>query len=175
MNDSNNKQIGCVVTELVIEISKVVKGIEFNEHQITQINSGELNLIIGRVVSQNYSGNGENLSQVTLKTEGIDEYITLSNNSKLLVGKSIIELFQNAYLINQPKEVGILDLDKYKEQFQVAARYGQTICCLYNRCNGSIAHLNVISSEVFSSTVNNNSSLNLLAGGTQHGRPHGYP
>lgn len=155
------------VTSKLKEFFGVVIGAQVTEEQVRRINSGELDLLVGLVEHQNCSQNDKNLEQVTLQTaEG--DYFTLTNNRNLLISKSVIDLFNNTYLINRPSEIGITNLNNFRDKIQAAARYRHPIYCVYDRTNGQILWLNTISNRTSLGINNNEPENSLLATGPGH-------
>lgn len=145
MSDSSSvhqKSDSFSVTQRLLDFLDVLRGQDITIEEIEKINEGELDIISGLVISRNYKTNGESLEQVTIKTES-GKYFTLSNNKYLLIDQSIVDFFRNSYLINRPKEIGIINLNTFENIFRDAANYRQYITSIYNRISGEISVLSV--------------------------------
>ncbi|WP_299411232.1 hypothetical protein [Acaryochloris sp. IP29b_bin.148] len=143
------------ISPRLIDFLQIVNGASISPVQAQEINEGKSDFILGSVAFQNYDPDPQakpidynNLSQVTIRTREEGDFI-LANNSGFKLNPQIFTTINNAYLINRPKNIYIKNLNKFRDKFQDAARYGHMIACIYGLISNEIYFLQVISEASF--------------------------
>lgn len=138
--------ISFTITSTLIKILKVLVGSSITFEDIDKINRGVIDIVSGLVISQNFDA-ANNLGQVSIQTntEGI---YTLKTSEINIFSNKIFNLFNNAYLINRPREISIKNLGDFSERFRDAAKYKQFIDCIYDRDLNQLLFLRISSTPL---------------------------
>lgn len=138
--DSN---ISFTITSTLIKILKVLVGSSIAFEDIDKINRGVIDIVSGLVVSQNFDDTNS-LEQVSIQTDAEGIY-TLTTSKINIFSKNIFNLFNNASLINRPREIYIRNLNNFSERFGDAAKFKQFIDCIYDRESSQLLFLRISS------------------------------
>ncbi|NJK40944.1 MAG: hypothetical protein HC934_05535 [Acaryochloridaceae cyanobacterium SU_2_1] len=138
----------CRITKRLLDLLPFLQNIKLNIDEVELINRGIIDLIAGLVVCQDFSPQGQELEQVTLRTHDQENVILTTNpdvslNSQRLSFLSSPEASSNGDLINRSKIIQINNLSQFQAQFQNAAQFGQLVTCIYNDDKHEITLLNI--------------------------------
>lgn len=146
-NPSNISTANFIATAKLLEFLEIFKGGQISSSQVDEISKGILDYFYGFIVAQNCTEGSDDLRQVQIRTSDGD--FTLTDRKEVALNESIFDVIGNTYLINRPREIWISNLNIFREKFQEAARFNQMVACVYNRKDGKISLLRIISKDDF--------------------------